>query len=483
MQPVLDGPYAVKGLTLDGGTILSGNGNLTLGNGGVIATGTNNAFTLSNITLHASQTWDIGLGSLSVSSAIAGPAAAVLTKAGSGSLILTGAITYSGDTTVTGGTLSLTQPNPDNDASTVTLAAGAVLELAFTGTDTVDKLFINGAQQAAGDYTQSHSSGTLAGAGTLRVSSGPSGYDAWATANAPGPTADLDHDSDGVQNGIESFMGLSGSGFTANPAPDANGRVTWPMAATYSGVYGTDYVVQIATDLVAWSDVPQSGVTIVSGVSVSHMSRIRGHNTKPELALRSMLHRLGYRFTVNGPNNKKLPGKPDIVLPKYRTVVFVHGGFWHGHELCPAFRLPKSRTEWWTPPLLKIRCSRYVRGVLSPPHCASPSGRKVRPMSRRGNRSRCHSVPQGRIASMPRRRRTSILPAIPNYRLHKHRDEVPVQDRLAHTTAPLIRGITIRQSRAASLGLWGKSSRRRAGQLPKHVHPKRPHHRNPVRRR
>jgi len=65
------------------------------------------------------------------------------------------------------------------------------------------------------------------------------------------------------------------------------------------------------------------------------MSRIRGRDTKPERALRSMLHRLGYRFTVNGPKNKSLPGKPDLVLPKFRTVIFVHGCFWHGHENCP----------------------------------------------------------------------------------------------------------------------------------------------------
>ena len=77
------------------------------------------------------------------------------------------------------------------------------------------------------------------------------------------------------------------------------------------------------------------------------MSLIRGRDTKPELALRSMLHRLGYRFTVRGPKNRKLPGKPDIVLPKRRTVIFVHGCFWHGHEHCPAFRLPKSRRAFW----------------------------------------------------------------------------------------------------------------------------------------
>jgi len=78
-----------------------------------------------------------------------------------------------------------------------------------------------------------------------------------------------------------------------------------------------------------------------------NMSRIRGRNTKPELAVRSMLHSMGYRFTVNGPLNRKLPGKPDIVLPKYKTVIFVHGCFWHGHQGCKDFRIPKTRTEWW----------------------------------------------------------------------------------------------------------------------------------------
>ena len=78
------------------------------------------------------------------------------------------------------------------------------------------------------------------------------------------------------------------------------------------------------------------------------MSRIRGSDTKPELQVRSMLHRLGYRFTVRGPKNKSLPGRPDLVLPKHRVVVFVHGCFWHGHAGCPDFKMPKSRTAWWT---------------------------------------------------------------------------------------------------------------------------------------
>jgi DNA mismatch endonuclease (patch repair protein) len=77
------------------------------------------------------------------------------------------------------------------------------------------------------------------------------------------------------------------------------------------------------------------------------MSRIRSGDTKPEVLLRSILHGLGFRFTVNGPGNKKLPGKPDIVLPKYKTVIFVHGCFWHGHENCGDFKMPKSSKDYW----------------------------------------------------------------------------------------------------------------------------------------
>ena len=77
------------------------------------------------------------------------------------------------------------------------------------------------------------------------------------------------------------------------------------------------------------------------------MSRIRNKDTKPEILVRSMLHGLGLRFTVNGPKSKKLPGRPDIVLPKYKTVIFVHGCFWHGHKNCKDFRIPKTRSEWW----------------------------------------------------------------------------------------------------------------------------------------
>src|SRR5262249_27468143 len=77
------------------------------------------------------------------------------------------------------------------------------------------------------------------------------------------------------------------------------------------------------------------------------MSRIRSRNTKPEVLVRRTLHRMGYRFTINGPLNKNLPGHPDIVLPKHRTAIFVHGSFWHRHEGCPDTTTPKTRTGWW----------------------------------------------------------------------------------------------------------------------------------------
>lgn len=74
------------------------------------------------------------------------------------------------------------------------------------------------------------------------------------------------------------------------------------------------------------------------------MSQIRSKNTKPEILVRQLLHANGYRFRIH---DKKLPGKPDIVLPKYKTVILVHGCFWHGHSDCKYFVIPKTRTEWW----------------------------------------------------------------------------------------------------------------------------------------
>lgn len=81
------------------------------------------------------------------------------------------------------------------------------------------------------------------------------------------------------------------------------------------------------------------------------MSHIRGKDTKPELVVRSLLHRAGLRFSLR---RKDLPGRPDIVLPKYKAVVFVHGCFWHRHKGCRVATMPKSRKAFW---LAKFRAN------------------------------------------------------------------------------------------------------------------------------
>ncbi|MFW3963813.1 very short patch repair endonuclease [Acinetobacter radioresistens] len=94
------------------------------------------------------------------------------------------------------------------------------------------------------------------------------------------------------------------------------------------------------------------------------MAGIRGRNTKPELLIRSLLHRKGFRFRLHV---KDLPGKPDIVLPKYRAVIFIHGCFWHGHQDCHLFRLPATRTEFWQEKILRNQTndSRAVELLLA----------------------------------------------------------------------------------------------------------------------
>lgn len=74
------------------------------------------------------------------------------------------------------------------------------------------------------------------------------------------------------------------------------------------------------------------------------MSRIRSKDTKPEMLVRRFLFSKGFRYRLH---DKKLPGKPDIVLPKYKTVIFIHGCFWHGHKGCRYYVVPQTRTDWW----------------------------------------------------------------------------------------------------------------------------------------
>lgn len=76
-----------------------------------------------------------------------------------------------------------------------------------------------------------------------------------------------------------------------------------------------------------------------------NMSRVRGKNTKPEMLVRKFMFANGLRYILH---DKRLPGKPDLVFPKLKTVIFVNGCFWHGHKSCKYFSIPKTRSEWWT---------------------------------------------------------------------------------------------------------------------------------------
>jgi DNA mismatch endonuclease (patch repair protein) len=75
-----------------------------------------------------------------------------------------------------------------------------------------------------------------------------------------------------------------------------------------------------------------------------NMSQIKATNTKPEMLVRKFLHANGFRYSLH---KKTLPGKPDIVLARYKTLIFVHGCFWHGHSNCKYYKVPKTRTQWW----------------------------------------------------------------------------------------------------------------------------------------
>ncbi len=218
-----------------------------------------------------------------------------LTKQGAGNLTLTGANTYAGGTSVNNGTLTLA----DNAQLRFVIGANGVNNsISGTGTLQLDGDFnidISGANTTAGNSWTLVNVGTLAetygasfnvpgfannsgvwtmtsggnewtfteATGILTVQAAASGYATWASANAGGQTADLDFDNDGVANGVEFFMGQTGSSFTANP-PLVGNTVTWPKSAGFVG----SYKVETSTDLVNWTDV--TGSAVDNGTSVSY---------------------------------------------------------------------------------------------------------------------------------------------------------------------------------------------------------------------
>ncbi|MEO5714330.1 MAG: autotransporter-associated beta strand repeat-containing protein [Luteolibacter sp.] len=229
-------------------TNLSGNSVFTLA--GSVTSGSTGTQTVTFDTTHpitASTVIGGGTGTIAV------------TKMGAGTATLSGANTYTGATTVSAGTLSL-QSTYLADASTVTISDTAFLNLNYAGTDTVTGLTLGVTPQLPGVYGALLSgaqfeTARITGTGRIQVGAVATGYAGWAAANAPGQTKNQDHDNDGVANGIEYFMGLSGSGFTANPAL-SGGTVTWTKGGSYTGTYGTDFLVQSSTDLVNWTIVP-----------------------------------------------------------------------------------------------------------------------------------------------------------------------------------------------------------------------------------
>lgn len=177
-----------------------------------------------------------------------------LEKRGAGTLTLTAANTYTGETSVVAGTLKVAG-NSINDTGKVTLSGGKI-ELESNVSETVGTLYFGSSQQYRGTWGSSQSSAThkddarFTGTGVLIAAAGPMDYSAWASTNAPGQAADQDYDQDGVPNGVEYFMGTSDSGFTANPNL-ISGTVTWPKSPAFSG----SYQIQTSTDLSNWTDV------------------------------------------------------------------------------------------------------------------------------------------------------------------------------------------------------------------------------------
>lgn len=201
---------------------------------------------------------------------------------------------YNGDTNVNSGVLAV---NGDAipDSNKLVINGGTVNPMG--NTETVDRLFFGSVQQDAGTYGASGSGAEhiddihFTGSGVVNVlSDPPAGYAAWAELYAPGQSIDEDHDDDGVANGIEYFMGETGSTFTANPAI-TGGTVTWPMDFFYAGLYGTDYEVQTSTDLNTWTQASEGSgpgsVSVNPGVSVTYTMPISGGSFFVRLAVRN----------------------------------------------------------------------------------------------------------------------------------------------------------------------------------------------------
>lgn len=216
---------------------------------------------LPAVALGASGSYVGGTGDITINPVVSGGSSAGLTKVGANTVTLAGGSNFGGDTTIELGTLSLSSATLA-DTSTVSITSGAHLNLTHGAIDDVAVLLFNGVPQPDGTYPATLS-GPITGSGSIRV---VSGYVTWASTNAGGETPSEDFDDDGTSNGIEYFMNAA-PGFTANPTL-VGGTVTWINGGNIpSGDYGAgnQFVVQISTDLVNWTNVPAGSVTNNSG--------------------------------------------------------------------------------------------------------------------------------------------------------------------------------------------------------------------------
>ena len=286
---------ADRGVTLNGGTlILSGANNNLLNNsenvtvhsgtfdlngkteaiGALIAAAAGGIVTNSNATAATLYVGGSTGGTASGTYAGAiqdGVGALNLTKEGSGTQVMTGTLAYSGTTTVSTGVLSLGTAGL-NDFSTVDITSGAALQLTHAAIDDVAVLKFNGVPQPDGIYDQSNSGGQVIGSGSIRVGGTTGSFASWASTNgAAGQSASDDHDNDGVPNGIEYFMGESGSSFTTNPGI-TGGSIIWPKSTGFSGTYRVETSTTLENG--SWTDVTSEVDDI--GTSVSYLVDMSG---------------------------------------------------------------------------------------------------------------------------------------------------------------------------------------------------------------
>jgi autotransporter-associated beta strand protein len=195
----------------------------------------------------------------------------VLIKNGAGTMALTAANSYDGDTIVNTGTMRLGNgSNHTNlaNASDVIVASGATLHLAYTGTDTIDELWLGGVRKSPGVYSSANSGGFITGSGTLTVSNGPpSDYDTWAAANDLIEGSQGDDDKDGASNTMEHAFGLNPkNGGSSNPylsLPNP-GTSIFTYTRRKTSLSGIDFKIWTSTNLTNWTEDTEATQAVTS---------------------------------------------------------------------------------------------------------------------------------------------------------------------------------------------------------------------------